>query len=482
MDPYLSRAVDTNISRMPLMATPGISTADFMLPKSSGASSRKLTNREFAIMDLPLERGLGEITGGTLGVPEIDQGMPMRSNIREQEREKRKITTANTRFDFSVHDEPSTLRVNYNDTGNETGFASVTGTQSLAPIRNATPTTLCSDLANSFSVAILRLLQSFKEDTFICSPLMTNFFFSFLYAVSKGKTEKIIQETFSYPNKQILIDGFENIRNSLPTNSTKLFNILFYNDDITTNRTTQQEFHKFIKYKPIDENISKNGKTEIEEWVNGVTGIDFNLPPTLTKDNSLFNFGFLSIDCRLCYDFNTEVGIFHRTHKKSSRIKMLSTSYVTIKHFEDQINQFAEFQTKSNNIVFGIILNKKNESQRLSYEYIKNGIDSLVNTTVDIVKIPVMALRQKMKITSIIKKLGLFKIFEDMNLREWTKDDVKLTGTFHDIIITVSDGGKPKQVEPGNHRKITGFIVEHSFTFYVRERTTDTILALGMYI
>lgn len=395
---------------------------------------------------------VGEITGEFINPDTLEKGMPLQSYIQT----KRNMYDGKTRNDFELLNktEPNNKVQAYDENNIDVFDKEETLTSQINPL------TICQNNISNLTIKIHEMLNNLMIDKkyiingFGIYDLMTS-----LYIVSTKTTEIEIKEKFNLSTKQNTIDGLNKYREMYDLFKMKNFYIV--GNDVPVNMKAFSAIKNNSEIIIVNE---ENGFERINNFINKKMNCVMKNP--VNSDN-LFNIQLMLMMCSVVTPKWTIQ--FDKTINNN-----LCSFGKTYKYYENEKTQMIEFDCYDNKIKMGFVNGEFN---------IKN-ITKLKNELIDIVKIPVIEIDYKMRMTNIIKQLGIETLFMQMNSFLFNKGCV-LHDVVQNIKLVINNNGNKsgnKNIEDifisGGGKKIS--FTEH-FTYYLKTAKTNHILLIGVY-
>ena len=446
----------------------------------------KRNTQELNFMD---DNHLGEITGESFDVSEIDQGMPLRSNTIDK---KNKTLNNNPFTDFELYNQKSSLNISYHDPINsnfssDPTYADINSANKL--LGNITPEQRLTRIINLFSWNFYKIFTTnFNNNkNMLISPfsIITNM--AILYKGSKGFTEDNIRGFFSFPHKEETIQSMFKINRKI--NEIKLCkctNILLFPNDLILNRA----FLNYISNMGTIENIDmKNQHVNqyINKYIENVSGgmlKDFfksSIIKTNTNITSISSIIFYSI---WKYSFDKiNYGTFNGPTKRTEQMMCLYNRELL--YFTDNNNLVVEldfFNDNNTDLSFGIILNKLSNNIVISDNLYEHYISKLKNTQIGLLCFPKFKHENKYKLENLFKHAGLTDLFVNANFSEIvTNNNAQyITNIVHHSMIIIDEKGADNT--KSNITGSTNVIIDKPFLYYIRYKPFNSIIFIVKYV
>lgn len=439
----------------------------------------------------------GEITGKYFEADEIEQGMPMRTfDTNRPSEQYSDPKDYNPHLDFQLYQPQSGLGANvkYNDPlqSNETmGFGFLGNQeQNITPKQKATPLKNFPNLSNNFTLLVhqnlknTRYKQSFGTPSFsILLSLMS------LYRGSTGYTEKELSNLFQM-NKR---DSFEILMMIYPklnlSSSLKLFNSILVSRSCSIN-PNYREFVK--KFQFTDYYDSKHYVDETQRLNKLIRSLSQNTVKKMLPDQTLRNNGIIVCSSIYCkpfwrYQFNSR-NIVSKTFNGYPR---RSLNFMTLhdKKFlgcEDNSYQLIELDLFDPHLGMGFLISKEERKINISDKHFYMFLDNLELQQYGIVQIPKIEtdLKFKYNLSHLLSSIGLNSLFSSPNLDDaFIGKKARVIEFLARFSIVLSEKGKeiPTIGTINNYSNTSSFLANKPFLFYLRERSTNTLIFIGEY-
>lgn len=426
------------------------------------------------------DKSLGEITGNAMSKSSINRGMPMRSQYHY----KKEMYDANKYLDFNLYDEkPSKKKMEYNDSNNNyTSYAdlqssSINMTEQINPIYSYNKS------VEKFGTVIFNyLLKEFNSNSMAICSYGIHTLFSLLYIYSSGKTKNEIQKCFNLPIVNVLEKGFNKVQESV-YKYNRMFNIknfFIFGNNIPFNKNTFKQLNNYCNVITININEPKNEAIKLTALINKLIGTQMRNPiseSTLQNLQLLFlTVGTINVIWTHPFDFIVD-GIY-----RNIKTKYLVLHGKTNSYYEDNERQVLELKCEQDgNMLYGIILYKNNIIAE-SNKNIQNYVEHLKQITLDEVKIPCFTQDYKIRLTNVLKNIGLTSVYQEIIAENlFPEGNIVLHDVLQNIKVIVNDSTFNVPYNSKGIHSITKFIASKPFFYYLRCNKTNTILLNGYY-
>jgi hypothetical protein len=293
-----------------------------------------------------------------------------------------------------------------------------------------------------------------------------------VYLLSNDTLHNELKNYFGYQEKKHINAGILTIRELLNTMRNKLVidNYLIIDNNIDVSDNTINKIKKVIFSVVINKNNINYESTRINNIIKNISNIDNIISKNTLSRN---NISLVSV-CRFSPIWYYKIDNIIRKNNN----KYIQYINKTFDFFEDTEKQIIEIPT-SNDIVFGMIINKKNYNLSTDLKYLNTAINYLKSTKFDRVEFPLINKRYKLRLTNVLKQTGLKMPFYDDNMfnlfpqGEHIDDNLQYT----DIIF---DTNSLDNIDNNNKYKThKTFITNKEFEFFVRIRKINNILLMG---
>jgi serpin B len=453
----------------------------------------------------------GEITGDTLKMDTLDQGMPYRPTVTvSTDRYQLNDTDKNNPGyrDFDLYDEEADIDVLYHDPSNDffksnTKFSDVGDDFKILPSNHFNS---MSQIINNFTFTFLQQFTANlkTKKSIILSPFNILQAFCLLYIGSSQATEKELRTYFQLPDKKQTFSNLYQINNDLmKTNVVSIMNLVCAPSYFNLNNNYLQYISKignFIKINP------RNASNEVKK-INGLisqstNGMINNLisPDMITEDNALLIISTIYFYSKWKNPFNiknTKAELFNGLNQRKEYMMMQSNGQHN--YFEDRYNQVLELEYSDNVFVFGMILPKQQQNPEISItmEQFNYYISQLKLQEISLLKMPKFKYETKYSIDNLFRKYGMRQIFTDADISEIINkpnDKIKfyVGKIVHNAVIIVDENGTKAAAATAmnmfaynsvqNSKPKINFIANHQFLYYIRHRPTNTIIFIGKFL
>lgn len=173
-------------------------------------------------------------------------------------------------------------------------------------------------------------------------------------------------------------------------------------------------------------------------------------------------------------------------------IKMMHQT-TTVKYYEDAESQLIEMDYKDPDVVMGFVLPKDPSKKFGQFDWRKfwPSIGQLNKERISIT-IPKFKIKKKTNLVNIMKNCGVNDLFNDQkcNIAGISKD-LFVSDIIHEAVVEVDEKGTEAAAATAifltrecamTEEKTKTFKANHPFYFYIRHKSTDSILFFGDYI
>lgn len=439
----------------------------------------------------------GEITGKYFEADETEQGMPMRTfdtNRPTDQYEDPK--DYNPHLDFQLYQPQVGIgsNVKYNDpfqSNDNMGFGFLGNKeQTITPQPKSNPLQNYQNISNSFTLLVHQNLkntrhkQSFGTPSFsVLLSLMS------LYRGSTGYTEEELSSLFKI-NKR---DAFETLMMIYPklnlSSSLKLFNSILVSRSCSIN-PNYREFVKRFQY--TDYYDPKHYVDETQRLNNKIRSLSQNTVKKMIPERTLRNDGIIVCTSIYCnpfwrYQFNSRNTISKTFNGYPRRnIKLMTLHYKKFLGCEDNSYQLIELDLFDPHLGMGFLISKEERKVNISDKHFYMFLDNLELQQYGVVQIPKIEtdLKFKYNLSHLLSSLGLNTLFSSPNLDDaFVGKRASVIDFLARFSIVLTEKGKeiPTIGTITNYTNTSSFLANKPFLFYLRERTTNTIIFMGEY-
>lgn len=437
---------------------------------------------------------IGEITGKIFDTDETEQGMPMRSFDTGRSNERyAEATDFNPHLDFSLYNPQSSIgrNVSYNDPSDNTFYGFI-GNDSLANnnIKKSNPLNEFHLMSNSFTMLIHNNLKMARNNQSIGTPSF-GILISLLalYRGSTNETEYELKQLFRL-NKR---DAHEIIDLIYPkikfSSSIKIFNAML----VPRSNTINHNYKEYVKQYQFTEYYDPRQFIEETQRLNNlIKSLSQNTVKKLLPEKSLATGGLISCSNIYCkpywrYHFNSKYNV----KKTFNGYPKRNLEFMTLhdKKFlgcEDNSYKLIELDLFDPNLGMGFIIPKETRKININDNHFYTFLQNLNLSQYNVIQIPKIEndLKFKYNLTGLLSSIGLESIFNNLHI------DDAIIGKKNNIseflvrfTIILSEKGKdiPTVGSLNNIANTTSFIIDKPFIYYLRERTSNTIIFIGEY-
>lgn len=437
---------------------------------------------------------VGEITGEVFEENDFDRGLPMRpKSMSAKLSQEDKPFDMTTRFD--VFTQPITNNVKSYDPDNN--YADI-NESSRSLTSQLKPTNICGDGISSLTNTIFNNMGNIGRVKSFVNGYGLYTLAAGLFVSSKGITEIELKKYFAFPSKEILTEGLTQydyiLTNISFVNSIITFNTMIVGDVPVNLNYFGKKLRKFASLIQAGNNASYEAarintiiNNQLTRFMPGIKTRKHVNPVNIEKlQLMLVSSTIIRPVWSISFDLKRgpfthtifDQGVF-KTH--TTEHKYLVTHNKTFDYYESQECRILEVPFLC-----------KIPKHALSFGFI---IVPSLNTSIDIpdltkqlrpymikkVQLPSFEYDYKIRFNSVLKKTGLVTLFEYI---ESSKLFPKKT-VLHDVIqntkIIVKDFGIETDNQPTSNKVKNHFVINKSFIFYIRHKTSNTILFTGTY-
>lgn len=440
---------------------------------------------------------VGEITGDHIKSKEYGKGMPIRSSYNS----KKPIYDANQYLDFNIYNKkPEQKKLGYNESGNYTSFAEV-GSSMISMTQQANPDNIVKNHIEFLGTRIFDYIsKSFPDNNIAFASIGLYSLFSFLYLAGDDITQNELQKFFNFPKKNILKVSIEKLNNTIDSISKSsnhkhpsfiIKNFIILGDNIPYDPDyIQNNSNHYIFARTNISNPSKEAK-KLSMIINKIMNTEMRNP---VKSSNIENLQLMfmtvaSFKPLWITPFDRKMkGIFYGYDGDMQQQYLISHGK-TYQYFEDNEWQILELgcgnlakNDSGYTLAFGIVL-PKNTNKNLSNEKIKFCLEHAKMTTLEEVRIPCFTHNLKFRYNTVLKKLGLNTVFNQIISRQLFMNGRPM---LHDVIqnikITIDDYSSHNKASSRGVISLSRFIANKPFQYYFRLCDDNVIILNGMYI
>jgi len=420
-------------------------------------------------------RDFGEITGASVKPREFDNGMPVRSGYQQ----KTPVLNPNSYLDFDLYNTDKSLEsdVKYNDTLSG-GFCNISDSTKIIS-NKLDPTIICTDGISSINMFLYNNIQKVSQDSFNIDGLSLYMTFAVLFYGSDGNSHIELKKYFGYPEKNIVNDE---IVNFITRNGKSIYPYFAFRSYVINDRfiPLSKNFAKnsnIVPFIPI--NIS-NPQNEAER-LNTIFERETGAPNIISKKTlQKTQISVINIS-RLTPVWGIPVGAVVMDKFMGVDTQFLQFVGQSVGLLEDADKLIMEIPMKGLKMLFGVILYKESLRGLIDQSDIEMAISNMKNTVVDLILLPKIVKRVKMRLNSMLDNTGLNVIFVDSDLPKIYPErggNLNNVIQYCDIIID-EKSVKSKKIHGGSYQSMRKIIVNRSFTYYVRYAPEKVILSMG---
>jgi serpin B len=456
---------------------------------------------------------VGEITGQHISVSDLEQGMPARSFMDNSNRDPRERVedveqqrrTYNPNLDFDLFDHEPQTNVSYYDPSsfsNDSNFSNINNSdQLLTRDQRLTPVTKMVTTINSFSWEVLNNFNSILKGkkTLIMSPLSILQPLMILYRGSSGSTEQEFQKVLSFQDKNTSFAALQQINTDLKKSSSMLVSNTVY---IPKRFPISKRFIEHVKHTGSIDLLNTNKPDQEAARINDRVRRETKNMIKSIIEPSMINQNTCMILLNTIYFFSRWKSPFNKNMTRQEEffssankrpVYMMHQKEESHRYFEDAGHQVIELDYSDREFCFGAILPRKSPPVLVTpheqYEYY---VSKLRPTQIDNLKLPRFSQQSKLKVDSLLKKMGMRDLFIDADLSEMTptKDIVYVSDIIHQAVIILNEEGTEASAatammlsknSAGPTSRKVNFIANHPFTYYIRHKSTNSLVFVGSF-
>jgi serine protease inhibitor len=476
------------------------------------------------------KKRFGEITGQMFDSSELEKGMPIRTFVAEPK--KNNFSDKNFRnnyLDFELYedDDVNTNEKNQNKNDidyydpnapykNHTMFSDVAFenenprlqkqekeslflNQNINPLQK-NPLVEFSLINNDYSWFLHAELDTLmKGSKYVISAFSSLIPFIILYRGSKSFTESEIKTFFSLNNKDDVFFGATELNNLIIKNMyLTISNVIFFRDDLEIN----PQFKKYVENTSLCflDNINSNMYLKETSRLNNMfkklsrnSNIDIISDGVINPETLIMPVNAFSLRTVWKSQFNPTLTssrqFFNISLNNASTVSnqlMMSSHNQKIHYYEDNLNQLVELEFINGDFSMGFILPKSRIRPDVDLKMMNSYISSMKITEMSVVSIPKFTQKNKYKLGSAFKRLGLQDIFSHTNLNDIVlgNKDTNITDIIHQTILVVDEGANNSSYNDSiTYFKSSNvsFIANHTFAYYVRCKQSNAIVLTGVF-
>lgn len=426
--------------------------------------------------------GIGEITGNKLESDILNKGLPMRSQYNH----KKEIYDANKYLDFNLFNEKpqKKIKIGYNDeTNNYTSYADLNS--SMKPMtQQINPIYITNNSMEKFGSKLNFSIAETLNENYIVNTYGLYTLFSSLYLISENITENECKKFFNLSDKNTLLESLQKITTCLNFigEQANIKNFIVYGNNIPYIQGGFSKINKLCTIASVNIMEPEKEALKLTFIINSLMKTKMRNPVTFANIENL-QLMFLTIgNIHPIWTFafgRIGKGIFFGNQETSQ--KYLISYGETFSYFEDNERQLVEISCGEGELMFGIILSKK-EFIFDTNEKIHFYIENMKETTLDEIRIPIFSQDLKLRYNSILKKMGLNSVFQKITANNvFPEGHVILHDIIQNIKITIDEKTLNKNNNTKGVHSIRKFIADRPFNYYFRLAKINTIFLNGRY-
>lgn len=442
------------------------------------------------------DSNMGEITGESMNVSDLEQGMPMRyfmDDIRGKVSSEHRSVFSH-QADFDLFDKKSKTDVSYYDPNFGSDYTSTysdvgQGNEILNSVPNKGE--LYNVCNNDFTWSILpTFFQFVRGQKLTISPFTMMLAFTILYRASSGKTQEEMRELLNLPGKESLFSGYvEGIREFLPSKLITVTNCMFVPAECKLNKSFINMCSDLGFVDSYDNRDARREVGRINSIVNDITnGIVKDAIDAETVYNSyggiisITTFSFrggwgssFSVSETRPSPFSTGSG--------SRMVKMMHKYGGTFNYSEDSINKLIEMDTADPKFAVGFMMSKTGMIPSTTSDQLDMMINTMKPSSIETTAIPKFTRMSKFKVDNVYRKMGLKKLFNKGQLPALTDSPLHVATMLHQAVIVIEEGYQGGTLpKPRANSRAPDFVANKPFLYYVRHKPTSSILLVGIYL
>lgn len=449
-------------------------------------------------------KNVGEITGSNMELHNLEHGMPMRTFINEKEQVEIKnrlsqLDSYNPQLDFDLYESKPKTNVSYFDplgslNTNITSFSDINGPNKLlTPIERVDDESKLSLFLNKFTLTMLEKIKQVINNKMCVSTFSVLLPIISLFRASKNSTENEIKQILELHDKNFTYTSCTKLINSLrASKSINMLNVIL----VPNNTLINTAYIDYIKNLSLVQTYNKNNSyietDKINSYFNKYTMNQINhvIDQSVINQNS----NFILLSTFFFYSYWKYSFPRHNTRpvkfiglNSVHTVQMMAINNINLRYYEDNVNKIVELDYSDDKITMGIICPKGHNTLDLSHDQLNYYISQLSEENIDIVQIPKFKHQSKYKFDNMFKRMGCQYLFTNADLSDLTPstESVYISDILHQCVIIVNETGVNKHSFNNKHNNNTKsnkiFIADHSFTYYIRYKPTNTILIIGCF-
>lgn len=433
---------------------------------------------------------MGEITGEEFESQKIDQGMPLRSQFNPKKNDVDLEKSYNKYLDFNIFDDDqqeSNLEISYFDPTGNSAFSFSDIGKNDSP-KKTEPIYLISNSITDYSFFIYENLRNLTQDNTLFSTHSIFDILSVLYIASKSGSESELKNYLSFVDKDTVFTGCLGLKKYI--NKSECYdyqNILLISKKNPVNSEFINYISPLVTCFTVNTNESEKEANKLNIYLNSHYN---NILGTIFRPDHLNN---LNITCltvgllRPVWKIPFDKIIKSKFMGKEISIKdMMYSSGKTHKYFEDDNFQVLEMEMYDDIFSMGFLLPKKitNKLPQINLKDFDIYTEHMKYSVMDEIIIPKFKTQCKLRVSNILKKTGLNNIFNNIDLPELLGNQSKITDFVQNFTLLVDE---KYIINNNNSHKFRGaisnrkFIVNRPFIYYIKLKTTNTIILMGQY-
>lgn len=441
---------------------------------------------------------VGEITGQTFSVSDLEFGMPIRSTYMGERTQRNSVMPSRcdfNLFDDNDNDNGRNYNIAYNDPINPiaatySSLTSVSTSKVIPELYGTDPGSFITVNINRFTVNLFSLLKNNLEDKFCISPYGLFNIFGALYFASNLISESDICDYYSMmASKDNVFEGLSYIMKLYNKSSLYkqlvLKHIIFVNNELPTSKDFIKYINSIVDIYPLAKNNIEKESKNINDYIEKLSdGIIYPISPAIISKAEILvaNIGFIKPIWKYPFEktFDSKFnGI------KVRIIRMLGQVDNQYEYFEDNLNQIIEFRCNGDIMSMGLILPKELVIPDIHFEELNVLIKNLKTTYLGEVRIPVFTQQIKIKLTNLLYQNGLRSVFHKLYIPDLIKTETNISDIVQNLTVIVANNPGVEQIKNkrNNNMAISNvrFIADHPFIYYFKLIPTNTIILMGYY-
>lgn len=346
-----------------------------------------------------------------------------------------------------------------------------------------------SQISNSIAS---KLANNMTNIDYVLSPTSITFALCLLYLGAQDNTKNELSRFFG---GNIGLRDLEQIHSLLNNDVINLVNCLFVKQENKIKSSYKQPVANLAIISNENFNNGSFVATKINKFIETNTrGLINNIidPSSITSQLALIliNVIYFKANWKNKFNKNDTTMMNFKGLQNRRNVKMMNQTD-DFMYYENNDTQLLEMDYCDNNFSMGILLRKDNQLIKFNDSTLNSWINSLRKTSVN-VYLPRFTQRKRINLKGILSKLGLSNLFKqyDANLSGIT-DNIYVSEVLHEAIVIVDEEGTEAAAVTAviafyncvrKEPRHVIFKADHSFTYYVRHKPTNTILFIGQYI